>query len=516
MTKTQSAIDRGGSSEPSRRTIAVVALGVFVAAFAFHGAYAFHGLPLYDGGILLDGADRILRGEVFARDFHAPYGPGSYFVLALWFAVFGPSVASWTWLAVTIQAGANAALFALAARWTTPGGALLTALLLAVAHGSLHKSFLLLALCLALAGAALLRPGGALRRDLAAGALAGGAFLFRYDVGVFAFVALCAGAVVGAAHFRGAALGGLRLAAGWAAPVAAAIVALLALGASPASWWEHTVHRFGVMQGIRMPFPWPWSGGGVGPLPAWLLMLAFAIVLAALLGLLGGALVRRWRGQPLEGDPSRVAIAVLGLLALNQTRLLMGINRLFQVALPAYLALGDLLSRRARGPLPRAALVLLAVALVAWVHTHTRGIYPGSYTAYIEGAALLDLERGGVRMGPGDVALMKDLVKTIRDHVPEGQGIGVALRPQLVPFLAERPLALPYSEPAYYLGSERFQREAIAALEAQEVRVFVRDRRPVARFTLRQDAPLLADYVEENYRLLRRVGPFEVLRRGDR
>ncbi len=500
------------SFEAGGRTRIVLTLCVFAAAFGFHASYAFHGLPLYDGGILLDGADRILRGQVFARDFHAPYGPGSYYVLALWFLVFGPSLASWTWLAVAIQAGANAALFALAARWTTPGGALVAAALLAIAHGALHKSFLLLALVLALVAAALLDSRSP-RRDAAAGALAGAAFLLRYDVGAFAFVALLAGSLLGTRSGREALGSAFRLGAGFSLAVAPCALVLLALGASPAAWWSHALHRVGVMQAIDMSFPWPWR---VGDTWAWLLFAALLTVLAGLLGLLAGALARRVRGEPLPGDASRVAVALLGLLALNQTRLLMGINRLFQVAAPAYLALADLLSRRGRGLAPRLGLGALALALLAWVHTHTSGLYPGSYTARIEGAVPLDVERTGVWVRPREERLVKALVAAIAEHVPQGEPIGMGLRMQLAGFLADRPHALPYAEPAYYLRSERFQREAIDALEAKRVRLFVRDPSQVAGFTLEIDAPLLDAYLRRHYELAARIGPFELLRRAPR
>ena len=55
---------------------------LFAVAAAFHASYAGYGIAPFDLGILLADTDRVLRGEVFGRDFLAPYGPGSYYVLA--------------------------------------------------------------------------------------------------------------------------------------------------------------------------------------------------------------------------------------------------------------------------------------------------------------------------------------------------------------------------------------------------------------------------------------------------
>ena len=45
-----------------------------------------------DEGIILQGAQRILRGEVLYRDFFSFITPGSYYLLALLFRVFGSSI----------------------------------------------------------------------------------------------------------------------------------------------------------------------------------------------------------------------------------------------------------------------------------------------------------------------------------------------------------------------------------------------------------------------------------------
>jgi 4-amino-4-deoxy-L-arabinose transferase-like glycosyltransferase len=45
-----------------------------------------------DEGIILQGAQRILRGEVLYRDFFSFLTPGSYYLLAFLFKIFGSSI----------------------------------------------------------------------------------------------------------------------------------------------------------------------------------------------------------------------------------------------------------------------------------------------------------------------------------------------------------------------------------------------------------------------------------------
>src|SRR2546426_10326744 len=45
-----------------------------------------------DEGIILQGAQRILQGQVLYRDFFSFFTPGSYYLLALLFKIFGSSI----------------------------------------------------------------------------------------------------------------------------------------------------------------------------------------------------------------------------------------------------------------------------------------------------------------------------------------------------------------------------------------------------------------------------------------
>src|SRR5262245_65964648 len=79
-------------------------LALFAVAAAFHASYAGYGIAPFDLGILLADTDRVLRGEVFGRDFLAPYGPGSYYVLAPLLHVLGRSLYSAAFVLAVLRA----------------------------------------------------------------------------------------------------------------------------------------------------------------------------------------------------------------------------------------------------------------------------------------------------------------------------------------------------------------------------------------------------------------------------
>src|SRR5262249_55089728 len=133
---------------------------------------------------------------------------------------------------------------------------------LAVAHGSLHKSFLQLAALLVLGAAAALARGDR-RGAWIAGACAGAAFLFRHDAGTFGAAALALGVLVE----RGQADAGrvrrlVLLGGGFLLVVGPAALALLVGGLEPRAWWEHEWQRIAVQERIAVSFPWPWGAEG--------------------------------------------------------------------------------------------------------------------------------------------------------------------------------------------------------------------------------------------------------------
>lgn len=69
-----------------------------------------------DEGSFVDGAVRILHGQVFARDFFEVMGPGTFYILAGWFKVFGATfLVARSWLLIT-SLGTGLAMYILSRR----------------------------------------------------------------------------------------------------------------------------------------------------------------------------------------------------------------------------------------------------------------------------------------------------------------------------------------------------------------------------------------------------------------
>src|SRR5262249_48880510 len=65
---------------------------VFCLAFAILVLGMDRDVNLYDEGLIATGASRIAAGAIPHRDFYTIYGPGQFYILALAFKFFGPSL----------------------------------------------------------------------------------------------------------------------------------------------------------------------------------------------------------------------------------------------------------------------------------------------------------------------------------------------------------------------------------------------------------------------------------------
>src|SRR4030067_1796858 len=63
-------------------------LGIVILGFCYYISFFNYGISLGDEGFFVYGAERVLKGQLPMSDFTS-YPPGSYFLLALLFKVFG-------------------------------------------------------------------------------------------------------------------------------------------------------------------------------------------------------------------------------------------------------------------------------------------------------------------------------------------------------------------------------------------------------------------------------------------
>ncbi|MFO0982439.1 MAG: hypothetical protein U1E76_12005 [Planctomycetota bacterium] len=492
----------------------LIPAALFAVAAAFHMSYAGCGIAVFDLGILLGDTDRVLRGEVFGRDFIAPYGPGSYYLLAPILALFGRSLFVVSAVFALLRALLDVLTYRLAVPLMGRGVALLPFALAAVAHGSLHKSFLAAAQLLALFGLAVLVRRDTVRHKLTAGALSGAALLLRYDVGVFALVSLVvASAFQHTARTRIAGVGRdvAWLAAGALLVLVPAAAGLLARGLDPQWWWDHVWQRIRVQEAIAAPYPRVLEALHRGDLKP--LVRASWIGLGVLLPIVATLLASRAG----ERRALVAGVACFGLLMMNQVRLIPSLNHFLQVSTAPYLLLGFLLALALRGWLARGGLrraAALAILAGPWLITTWRVTagaddpYPGSFTQAWSDAVPLPGARGGMRAPRDQVAAFCAVIDFVHDHTQPGDRILASSNCPLFYFLCDRAPAIPFVEPAYYYRPERYEQEAIDAVERWRPPVFIDDQRAAATFAMAQAAPEFYAHLARWYRQAAVVPPF--------
>ncbi len=259
-----------------RAGIAMI-LTVFLASLVFLTLCMNRNVNVYDEGVILFDASLVLDGAIPHRDFYTNYGPAQACTLAALYKIFGASVLverAWD----TIVRGIIIVMVLIivdqaAPRWL----ALLTAGASLVCLASFgHYGYPMFpVLAAALVGVAFLVPALTRRNPFAAltaaGACAGCATLFRYDVGLGVFAAECAILAFRASHERSEFARPVRDAiwligafgAGFAVLVVPVGIAFALTGAIPDMLFQvvdSTIKLYVKMRAL--PFPRPWNASG--------------------------------------------------------------------------------------------------------------------------------------------------------------------------------------------------------------------------------------------------------------
>jgi len=150
-------------------------------------------INVYDEGLILFGAQRVLNGDIIHRDFYTNYGPAQFYVLALLFKIFSPSVLVERIWDSGVRSAIVLLVFWLVSQVASRKLAWMTALASMVWLAALgfHASPMFPVIATTLAGVVCLLPilngSKSAWRLLAAGVCAGVVGLFRYDMGLFVF-----------------------------------------------------------------------------------------------------------------------------------------------------------------------------------------------------------------------------------------------------------------------------------------------------------------------------------------
>jgi hypothetical protein len=493
------------ASRPGRAWLPYATL--FALGALLSGSTIWWGINPHDEGLALQAGARISEGQLPYRDFYANYGPGQYFLIGGLDLVFGPSLLTWRIVRVALDATVAVLAYVLARRDAPEPLALAAWLAVAAAMAFPtipHPN----AAALALGFGSLLM---ARRSPAAAGALAGLAIVFRFDVGL--------------AAVAGAALAGLSAAGRSAVPRIVGVAALLALvllgpvvAVAPGAFWDQTIGFALDEQGLqRLPLPGAYDGGFE---PNKVLQHYFPYVLIGGLGL--WLLVATIRRAPVRlWAPFPLALSGLAyLLARADTFHLMPLAAVLSVLLATGAALERRSDRRA-GALALTT-VLALIALHGIDRKRIQVLDPPPLAAIHADVA------DGVRAARSEARALSALTPYVRARVAEGQPVFVA-NPRHDLVSAGNPLVyvlLDRKNPTRYdvmqpgvVTTASVQREIVGDLERSRPELVIRWLSPVASYAEPNDAGrssgvrILDRYLTRRYRAERRFGDYQVLRR---
>lgn len=76
---------------PQQKSLDLSLCAFFFFSMGYQFLFYRYGLNLWDEGIIYSGVDRLMYGQTVNRDFFG-YQPGQYYLLAIFFKLFGPSI----------------------------------------------------------------------------------------------------------------------------------------------------------------------------------------------------------------------------------------------------------------------------------------------------------------------------------------------------------------------------------------------------------------------------------------
>jgi hypothetical protein len=247
----------------SGRRLDLIALGLIVVGFLLplHGLLQAPGPPMEEGFMLVF-PERVLEGDLPNKDFLHLYGPGSLWVLAAVYKVFGTTLLSERMFGLLQEMAVVFGVFFLARRWGRTAGlacASISLLFVIAPHGLTALAWVggvalgLFALVAAVSSRESTNPGRAGRLALVAGLLAGFALLYRHDLVIALTLSLVA---IGWGTSRAVVK---RFALGLGIGLAPYLVHVITAG--PGNVWNGMVIQpiFDLRGGRHLPIPPPWN-----------------------------------------------------------------------------------------------------------------------------------------------------------------------------------------------------------------------------------------------------------------
>ena len=178
--------------KPEKRRLLLISLIIGLLSLGYYLSYYKYLEVDVDEGLLIQGAERTLSGQLPLKDFHQ-YMPGRYYLLAVWFLLFGKSIAVARILLVVVHTLKNVLMFHVARRLLPLPFSLIPVGLMLLLPGFWVKadisSVLLLNMLFLLK---YLTPPHRTRHLLFVGLSVGFSVLFREDMAGYSFLTVAA------------------------------------------------------------------------------------------------------------------------------------------------------------------------------------------------------------------------------------------------------------------------------------------------------------------------------------
>ncbi len=163
----------------------LIPMAIFLLGLVYYLSYFKYGFAPWDEGRIANGALEVLKGRLPLRDFYS-YPPGRYYLLALLFGLFGPSLIVERLMWVPFLALIPALTYRCARRLMPASFALLPTLMVLLVPGAWYKTFFTLFGLLNLWFIYRYFEESTRGRLLACGLMVGLSAAFRHDVAGFA------------------------------------------------------------------------------------------------------------------------------------------------------------------------------------------------------------------------------------------------------------------------------------------------------------------------------------------
>jgi hypothetical protein len=512
----------GSSSDRDR----LVPLLLFLASFAYLAVFRHYSSLEPDEGIVLQGAERILRGEIPYRDFFSFYTPGSYYLVALLFKLFGDSLVVARISLAAAGAACSLITYLLARRVCSHGIALFTAgLTTATGFGYrflvLHNWYSTLLACVAVYAAVKSLESHKTSWAFATGCFASLTVLFEQSKGA----GLCLGLALGFASlrivgrervFRRSEVTSILL--GFLLPT----IAVLAYFGAKHSLaimlqdWFWPLHHY--TQANHVPYGWQnWSDNArqtifhTGPLAMRVLKIlavspGFLVPALPMVGVgLFGYFIVQMRQQTAPKFCSYYVLisAVISGLLFSVVTVRSDIIHFMYLAPLWYLLLAWLLGSH---HLASSALIKIRPSLVAYVGV-TFGMMGLAMLLNVTGARnRIETRRGSITTGEKDTVL-----EYVQAHVAPGQEMLVYPYLPLYNYLTATRSPAPYDYFQPGMNTIQQAQNIIASLKSHQVRTVLFEPWFGNKFSNSwPGTPLRAiandpvtDYIERNYRVCR-------------